>query len=80
MVLIANLFAWPVVYFAMDSWLAGFAYRTDLFVVDICFEWRGCIGDCVVYCEFPRSSRGAVQSGGSVAAWVDWDSEKKKGL
>ena len=30
MVLVANLFAWPVVYFAMDSWLAGFAYRTDL--------------------------------------------------
>ena len=30
MVLIANLFAWPVAYFAMDSWMAGFAYRTDL--------------------------------------------------
>ena len=30
MVLIANLFAWPVVYFAMRSWLDGFAYRTDL--------------------------------------------------
>ena len=30
MVLIANLFAWPVAYFAMRSWLAGFAYRTDL--------------------------------------------------
>ena len=30
MVLIANLFAWPVAYFAMRSWLEGFAYRTDL--------------------------------------------------
>ena len=30
MVLIANLFAWPVAYFAMRSWLDGFAYRTDL--------------------------------------------------
>ncbi|MCY3680274.1 MAG: ABC transporter permease [Gemmatimonadetes bacterium] len=30
MVLIANLFAWPVAYFAMRSWLDSFAYRTDL--------------------------------------------------
>ena len=30
MVLIANLFAGPVAYFAMRSWLDGFAYRTDL--------------------------------------------------
>ena len=30
MVLIANLFAWPVAYFAMRNWLDGFAYRTDL--------------------------------------------------
>ena len=30
MVLIANLFAWPVVYFVMRIWLDGFAYRTDL--------------------------------------------------
>ena len=30
MVLVANLFAWPVAYFAMRSWLDGFAYRTDL--------------------------------------------------
>ncbi len=30
MVLVANLFAWPVAYFAMRSWLDGFEYRTDL--------------------------------------------------
>ena len=30
MVLIANLFAWPVAYFAMRNWLDGFAYRTAL--------------------------------------------------
>jgi putative ABC transport system permease protein len=29
-VIIANLFAWPVAYFAMRSWLDGFAYRINL--------------------------------------------------
>lgn len=38
------------------------------FVVDICLEWRGRIGDCVAYGEFPRLSHGAVQSDRSVAA------------
>jgi putative ABC transport system permease protein len=68
MVLIANLFAWPVAYFVMRSWLDGFAYRTDLSWWIFVLSWRGRIGDCVVYCEFPRPSRGAVQSGGSTAA------------
>ncbi len=30
LVLIANLIAWPVAYFAMQRWLAGFAYRIEL--------------------------------------------------
>lgn len=29
-ILIANIIAWPVAYFAMRSWLERFAYRTDL--------------------------------------------------
>ena len=30
LVLVANLLAWPVAYFAMHRWLAGFAYRIEL--------------------------------------------------
>ena len=30
LVLIASIFAWPVAYFAMHSWLAEFAYRTTI--------------------------------------------------
>jgi putative ABC transport system permease protein len=30
LVLIANVIAWPVAYFAMQRWLAGFAYRVEL--------------------------------------------------
>ena len=30
LVLIANVVAWPVAYFAMQRWLAGFAYRIEL--------------------------------------------------
>jgi putative ABC transport system permease protein len=29
-VVVANLFAWPAAYFAMRSWLGGFAYRINL--------------------------------------------------
>ncbi|MBN1222009.1 MAG: ABC transporter permease [Candidatus Aminicenantes bacterium] len=29
-VLVANLIAWPVAFFAMNRWLGNFAYRTDL--------------------------------------------------
>ncbi len=29
-VVVANLFAWPAAYFAMRSWLGGYAYRIDL--------------------------------------------------
>ena len=29
-VLIANIIAWPVTYFAMNKWLSGFAYRTSV--------------------------------------------------
>lgn len=30
LVLIANIIAWPVAYFAMERWLRDFAYRTDI--------------------------------------------------
>jgi putative ABC transport system permease protein len=30
LVLVANLLAWPAAYWAMGSWLKGYAYRTDL--------------------------------------------------
>lgn len=30
MVLLANIIAWPVAYFAMSTWLTSFAYRTEL--------------------------------------------------
>jgi putative ABC transport system permease protein len=30
LVLIANLVAWPVAYFAMNKWLQNFAYRIDI--------------------------------------------------
>jgi putative ABC transport system permease protein len=29
-VLVANVFAWPAAYFAMRSWLGGYAYRINL--------------------------------------------------
>ena len=29
-VIVANLIAWPVAYFAMSKWLQGFAYRTGI--------------------------------------------------
>jgi putative ABC transport system permease protein len=30
LVLLANLFAWPIIYFAMRNWLTNFAYRTTI--------------------------------------------------
>jgi putative ABC transport system permease protein len=29
-VIIANIFAWPIAYYAMNKWLQDFAYRTDI--------------------------------------------------
>jgi len=33
LVLIANLLAWPVAYFAMNKWLQNFAYKINLSLV-----------------------------------------------
>jgi len=30
LILIANLIAWPVAWYLMDSWLSGFAYRISM--------------------------------------------------
>jgi putative ABC transport system permease protein len=30
LVLVANVIAWPVAYFAMNKWLQSFAFRVDL--------------------------------------------------
>ena len=30
LILISNVIAWPIIYFAMDSWLQGFEYRTTI--------------------------------------------------
>ncbi|MFQ5751729.1 MAG: ABC transporter permease, partial [bacterium] len=30
LVLLANLFAWPVAWYAMDKWLQNFAYRIEI--------------------------------------------------
>nr|NIT58919.1 ABC transporter permease [Fodinibius sp.]NIV13730.1 ABC transporter permease [Fodinibius sp.]NIV98474.1 ABC transporter permease [Candidatus Saccharibacteria bacterium]NIY27502.1 ABC transporter permease [Fodinibius sp.] len=30
LILLANLFAWPIAYFAMTSWLQEFSYRIDI--------------------------------------------------
>lgn len=30
LIFVANLIAWPIIYFAMDSWLQGFEYRTTI--------------------------------------------------
>jgi putative ABC transport system permease protein len=30
LVLIANLFAWPIAYYLMTKWLQNFAYRVDM--------------------------------------------------
>ena len=40
LILIANVIAWPIAYFVMQSWLQNFAYRIDLsltpFILTIC--------------------------------------------
>lgn len=41
LVLLANLFAWPVAYFAMRLWLQDFAYRTSLGLWT--FVWAGAL-------------------------------------
>jgi len=33
LVLIANIVAWPVAFFAMNRWLQDFAYRIDMSIV-----------------------------------------------
>lgn len=47
LVLLANLIAWPVAYFAMTRWLQNFAYRIDL--TPLIFIGSGLIALCIAW-------------------------------
>jgi putative ABC transport system permease protein len=47
LVLLSNLIAWPVAYYAMDRWLENFAYRIDL--TPLVFIGSGLIALCVAW-------------------------------
>jgi putative ABC transport system permease protein len=47
LVLISNLIAWPVAYFAMNRWLENFAYRIDL--TPLIFIGSGLIALCIAW-------------------------------
>lgn len=47
LVLISNLIAWPVAYFAMSRWLENFAYRIDL--SPLIFIGSGAIALCIAW-------------------------------
>jgi putative ABC transport system permease protein len=47
LVLLANLIAWPIAYFAMERWLENFAYRIDL--TPLVFIGSGLIALCIAW-------------------------------
>jgi len=47
LVLISNVIAWPVAWFAMQHWLENFAYRIDL--TPLIFIGSGLIALCIVW-------------------------------
>jgi putative ABC transport system permease protein len=47
LVLLSNLIAWPVAYFAMERWLQNFAYRIDL--TPVIFIGSGLIALCIAW-------------------------------
>ncbi|MDR0780021.1 MAG: ABC transporter permease [Pseudomonadales bacterium] len=47
LVLLSNLIAWPVAYFAMSRWLQNFAYRIDL--TPLLFIGSGAIALCIAW-------------------------------
>ncbi len=47
LVLLSNLIAWPVAYFAMEKWLQNFAYRIDL--TPLVFIGSGLIALCIAW-------------------------------
>jgi putative ABC transport system permease protein len=47
LVLVSNLVAWPVAYFAMERWLQNFAYRIDL--TALVFIGSGLIALCIAW-------------------------------
>jgi putative ABC transport system permease protein len=47
LVLLSNLIAWPIAYFAMERWLQNFAYRIDL--TPMIFLGSGFIALCIAW-------------------------------
>jgi putative ABC transport system permease protein len=47
LVLVSNLIAWPVAYFAMERWLENFAYRIDL--TPLVFIGSGLVALCIAW-------------------------------
>jgi putative ABC transport system permease protein len=47
LVLLSNLIAWPIAYFAMERWLQNFAYRIDL--TPLVFIGSGLIALCIAW-------------------------------
>ena len=47
LVLLSNLIAWPIAYFAMNRWLQNFAYRIDL--TPVIFIGSGLIALCIAW-------------------------------
>ena len=47
LVLLSNLIAWPVAYYAMNEWLENFAYRIDL--TPLVFIGSGLIALCIAW-------------------------------
>ena len=47
LVLLSNLVAWPIAYFAMERWLENFAYRIDL--TPLIFVGSGLIALCIAW-------------------------------
>ncbi|HUU05962.1 MAG TPA: ABC transporter permease [Patescibacteria group bacterium] len=60
LVLIANLLAWPLAYFAMRSWLQGFAYRISLGIS--VFMLSGLLTLCIALCTVSYQAMRAARA------------------
>ena len=58
LVVVANLIAWPIAYFAMNNWLTNFAYRTNInpWVFILCGILTLCIAMLTVSYQSIRAS------------------------
>ena len=60
LVLVSNLIAWPVAYFAMEGWLENFAYRIDL--TPLIFIGSGLIALCIAWVTVGGSAAKAASA------------------